>query len=63
MTTKQKRLLIGVIVPLQIISAALAWRDLAQRTDDEVRGNKRAWRAFVSMNPGNAAVYWLFGRR
>jgi len=62
-TTKQKRQLAAIIVPIQIISAALAWRDLARRTDDQVRGNKRAWRAFVSINPGNSVIYWLFGRR
>ena len=56
MTTKQKGLR---IVPLQSISAVLAWRDLSQRTDDEVRANKRAWRVFIWMNTGNAVVYWL----
>ena len=63
MTIKQKKFLAAIIVPVQIISAALAWRDLARRTDDQVRGNKRAWRVFVSINPGNSVVYWLFGRR
>ncbi len=63
MTTKQKWLLAAIIVPFQVIGAALAWRDLAQRTDDKVRGNKRAWRVFVSINPGNSLFYWLSGRR
>ncbi len=63
MTIKQKRLLTAIIVLVQVISAVLAWRDLAQRTDDRVRGNKRAWRVFVSINPGNSVIYWLFGRR
>ncbi len=63
MTLKQKRLLTAIIVPIQVIGAVLAWRDLAQRTDDQVRGNKRAWRVFVSINPGNSVIYWLFGRR
>ncbi len=63
MTIKQKRLLTAIIVPVQIIGAVLAWRDLARRTDDQVRGNKRAWRVFVSINPGNSVIYWLFGRR
>jgi hypothetical protein len=63
MTTKQKRLLIAIIVPVQVVSAVLTWRDLGQRSDAQVRGNKRIWRVFVSINPGNSLIYWLFGRR
>lgn len=63
MTNRRQRLLVGIVVPMQVISAVLAWRDLARRTDNEVRGSKRAWRLFVTLNPGNAAIYWLFGRR
>ena len=63
MTRQQKELLAAIVVPLEVIGAALAWRDLARRADDEVRGNKRAWRVFVSINPGNSLIYWLFGRR
>jgi hypothetical protein len=60
--TKRKRL-IAIVVPLQFVSAVLAWRDLGRRTDAEVRGSKRFWRVFVTLNPGNSAAYWLFGRR
>ncbi len=63
MTSKQRRFLAAIIVPVQVIGAVLAWRDLARRTDNQVRGNKRAWRVFVSINPGNSLIYWLFGRR
>jgi hypothetical protein len=62
-TVPQKRLLAAIIVPIQIVLAALAWRDLARRTDDQVRGKKSVWRVFVSLNPGNSVIYWLFGRR
>jgi hypothetical protein len=62
-TTQNKRLLLAIIVPIEILFAVLAWRDLAGRTEDEVRGNKNLWRVFVSINPGNAVIYWLFGRR
>ena len=61
-TAPQKKLL-AIIVPIQIVLATLAWRDLARRSDDQVRGNKRVWRVFVSLNPGNSVIYWLFGRR
>ncbi|HET7385774.1 MAG TPA: hypothetical protein VFJ19_03830 [Nocardioidaceae bacterium] len=55
-----------VLVPLvaaEIFSAVLAWRDLARRSDKEVRGSKLAWRVLVSANPGNSMLYWAFGRR
>jgi hypothetical protein len=60
---QNKRLLLAIIVPIEVLLAALAWRDLARRADDEVRGNKNVWRVFVSINPGNSVIYWLFGRR
>jgi hypothetical protein len=62
MNTRQKWLL-GVIVSIQALLAVAAWRDLARRTDDQVRGKKNLWRAFVLLNPGNSLLYWLFGRR
>jgi hypothetical protein len=62
MTTRQKWL-VGIIVPIQVLLAAAAWRDLARRTDDQVRGPKNLWRALAVLNPGNALLYWLFGRR
>jgi hypothetical protein len=60
---KKKTLLATIIVPIQIASAVLAWRDLARRTADQVRGKKGFWRVFVSLNPGNSVIYWLVGRR
>ena len=63
MTTRQKRLLVGTIVPIQVCLAALAWRDMARRTDEQIRGRKSLWRAFVVLNPGNSLFYWLFARR
>jgi len=63
MTPEQKKKLAAVLVPVQVVLAALAWRDLRRRPDDQVRGPKRFWRVFVLLNPGNAVVYWLAGRR
>lgn len=62
MTTRQKGLL-GIVLVSQVLLAVAAWRDLAQRTEDQVRGRKNLWRAFVLLNPGNSLLYWLFGRR
>jgi hypothetical protein len=63
MTPQRKVLLAAVVVLAQVVSAGLAWRDLAGRSDDQVRGRKNLWRGFVLLNPGNSLVYWLFGRR
>ncbi len=63
MTTSRKTQLALVIVPIQVILAVLAWRDLGRRTDEQVRGRKDFWRVFVTLNPGNSVAYWLFGRR
>jgi hypothetical protein len=57
-----KPALVAVVV-VQVVSCALAWRDLARRSDDQVRGKKNLWRAFVTVNPGNSLVYWAVGRR
>jgi hypothetical protein len=62
-TPKRKRLLAAIIVPIELVLAALAWRDLARRSDDQIRGRKNVWRVLVSVNPGNSVFYWLFGRR
>jgi hypothetical protein len=52
-----------IVVPLQIVSAVLARRDLARRSELEVRGSKRFWGVFVLLNPGNSLLYWFVGRR
>ena len=61
--TKQRKWLLAILVPIEVVLAVLAWRDLGRRTDEQVRGKKRAWRVFVAINPGNSIIYWLFGRR
>jgi hypothetical protein len=63
MTTNRQRLLMAVVVPAEVCSAVIAWKDLSRRSDAQVRGNKKLWRALVSVNPGNSIIYWLIGRR
>ncbi len=57
-----KPVLVTVVVG-QVASRALAWRDLAQRSSDQVRGRKSFWRVFVTLNPRNSVVHWVIGRR
>jgi hypothetical protein len=54
---------IAVVVPIEVVLAALAWRDLGRRPDTQVSGSKNFWRVFVNINPGNSLAYWAFGRR
>ncbi len=61
--TDRRKLALTIIVPIQFALAALAWRDMSRRSDDQVRGKKLLWRVFVGLNPGNSVAYWLFGRR
>ncbi len=63
MSRNRKLLLAAVIVPLQVTTAWLARRDLARRSDEQLRGSRRFWRRAILLNPGNAAFYWAFGRR
>jgi hypothetical protein len=60
---KPNRNVVLTVVAVEAAAAALAYRDLARRADDEVRGRKLLWRIFIGLNPGNSLVYWLFGRR
>ena len=51
------------VVAVEAVSAAFAFRDLARRTDAEVRGPKLLWRVLIGINPGNSFAYWFVGRR
>lgn len=60
---KRHKALLGGIVAAEVVSAALAWRDLGRRSDERVRGPRRLWPVVIAMNPGNSLVYWAVGRR
>jgi len=60
---KPSKPVVLAIVFVQVVSALAAWRDLSARPDNRVRGNKKFWRVFVVLNPGNSLAYWLVGRR
>jgi hypothetical protein len=63
MRRKPPKPVVLTVVVIEVVSAALAWRDLARRSDDQVRGKKNIWRVFITINPGNSLVYWAVGRR
>jgi hypothetical protein len=60
---KPPKEVVVAVVAVQAVSAAFAFRDLARRDDDEVRGPKLLWRILMGVNPGNSLAYWVFGRR
>jgi hypothetical protein len=65
LTEQRTAFLLGfvILIGVLVLSCVLAWRDIASRGDEEVRGPKSIWRVFITMNPGNSLFYWLFGRK
>ena len=62
MNERQKRIL-AVSLVVHVILLTLTWRDLRARPDAAVRGNKRLWRAWSTLNSTGSIAYWFFGRR
>ena len=59
---RQKRLLVVVLV-VHVILARFTLRDLRRRPESAVRGPKRLWRVWASLNTTGSLAYWTFGRR
>ena len=59
---RQKRLLLVVLV-VHVILARFTLRDLRGRPESAVRGPKRLWRVWASLNTTGSLAYWTFGRR
>ena len=59
---RQKRLLLVVLV-VHVILARFTLRDLRRRPQSAVRGPKRLWRVWASLNTTCSLAYWTFGRR
>ncbi len=60
---KPNRKVVLAVVAVEAALAALAYRDLAGRSQDQVRGPKNLWRVVIGINPGNSLLYWIVGRR
>ena len=63
MKRKPNKYVLAVLVAVEVIIAALTFRDLKRRAPEEIRGSKKFWRVISLVNPGNSIAYWLFGRR
>ncbi|HEX6933345.1 MAG TPA: hypothetical protein VF162_14465 [Streptosporangiaceae bacterium] len=60
---KPNKYVLAAIGVVHVVVVALTWRDISARPAEQIRGNKTFWRIFSALNMGNAALYWLFGRR
>lgn len=60
---KPPKEVVVAVVAVEAVAAAFAFRDLARRSDEQVRGPKLLWRVLIGVNPGNSLAYWLLGRR
>ena len=63
MKRKPNKYVLAALAGVEVIIAALTFRDLKRRPQEEIRGSKRFWRVVSLVNPGNAIAYWLVGRR
>jgi hypothetical protein len=52
-----------VLIPAHIFVTSLAWRDLKDRPDDQIRGSKKLWRIATASNSAWSLAYLLFGRK
>jgi hypothetical protein len=49
------------LIQIALLAAAL-W-DIHRRSEDEINGSKRTWRAIVFVNYVGPIAYFLFGRK
>jgi hypothetical protein len=63
MKRKLSKSQIAALAVLHVVVVALTWRDISSRSAAQVRGNKKFWQVFSALNMGNAALYWIIGRR
>jgi hypothetical protein len=62
MTQQQKRVLIVAVI-VHVILMLVTRMDLHSRPDDTVRGSKRMWRTWSTVNTTGSLAYWFFGRK
>ena len=60
---QQQRLVLVLVLVVHVVLARLTLRDLRRRPESAVRGPKRLWRAWATLNTTGSVAYWIFGRR
>ncbi len=61
--TDQRKKILAIALVVHLVVATFTLRDLRRRPTAAVRGPKRLWRVWVTMNTTGSMAYWLFGRR
>lgn len=62
-THKPHPVVIVAALAVHVTCWTLTWRDLAGRTDAQVRGRRVLWRVASALNTTGSIAYWLFGRQ
>ena len=63
MERKPNQYMLAALAVVHVVVVVLDLADIRSRTPAQVRGAKKFWLVVSSLNMGNAAVYWLVGRR
>ncbi len=59
---KQVRVM-AVVLVVHVILLTLTRMDLRSRPDNAVRGPKRLWKTWSTLNTTGSVAYWLVGRK
>ena len=60
---QQQKMLVVAVLIVHVILARFTLRDLRGRPASAVRGPKRLWRVWATLNTTGSLAYWLIGRR
>jgi hypothetical protein len=52
-----------LLIPAHVFLTSLAWRDLKDRPDEQVRGSKKLWRWATASNVTWSLAYLVIGRK
>lgn len=63
MERKPNKYVLAGLAVVHVVVVTLTWRDIRSRSAGQIRGAKKFWLVFSALNMGNAALYWLIGRR
>ena len=63
MSTSRRPAAVVPALVAHVVVTALVWRDLASRSDAQVRGGKNLWRTLSALNTSGSLAYLLLGRR
>lgn len=61
MTSSKK--IVAVLLAAQAVAGPLTLRDLAHRSNEQIRGPRLVWKLWAGTNLAGVAAYWLIGRK